>query len=416
MIHDSICSKGDYMVLNLTSNAFLNDPYAVYAQLRVSEPITPIEQPIFGKALMLTRYNDVVAVLKDTRFSNERHKVTDGRDWTKSWWVPSAFRSLLNSMALMDDPHHARLRNLVHKGFTPRMTQQMESQIEKVSHTLLDQAAEKQTADLMADFALPLPLTIISEMMGVPHQDRRKFQQLMKKFLMVGTSTNPLTLLAQLPNFLTLNHFFRDLIALRQRDPQNDLITSLIQAEEQGDTLSEHELVAMLFLLLLAGHETTVNLIGSGTLALLDHPEQLKRLSSDLSLLDDAIEEMLRFTNPVHQIAPRYALEDVDLYGRRIPKGSTVMAGIASANRDETVFKDADTFDITRNPNRHVAFGLGIHYCLGAPLARLEAKVAFTVLLTRFPNSKLAIAREKIEWRRNPVLRGLKSLPLQFNT
>jgi cytochrome P450 len=403
------------MVLKLTSHAFLNDPYAVYAQLRASEPIIPVEQPIFGKALMLTRYEDVVAVLKDTRFSNERHKATGGRDWTQSWWVPGAFRALLNSMALMDDPHHARLRNLVHKGFTPRMIQQMESQIEKVSHTLLDQAAKKQTADLMTDFALPLPLTIISEMMGVPLEDRRRVQQLMKKFLMVGSSTNPVTLLPQLPNFFALNRFFHDMIALRQRDPQDDLITTLIQAEEQGDTLSEQELVAMLFLLLLAGHETTVNLIGSGTLALLEHPDQLQRLSSDLSLLDGAIEEMLRFTNPVQQVAPRYALEDLDLYGRRIPKGSTVMAGIASANRDETVFKDADTFDITRNPNRHVAFGLGIHYCLGAPLARLEAKVAFTVLLTRFPNAKLAISPEKIQWRRNATLRGLKSLPLQFN-
>jgi cytochrome P450 PksS len=252
-------------------------------------------------------------------------------------------------------------------------------------------------------------------MMGVPPQDRHRFHQLMKQFLMVGASTNPVSFIPHLPTFFALNRFFHDLIALRQRDPQNDLITALIQAEEQGDTLSEQELVSMLFLLLLAGHDTTVNLIGSGTFALLEHPEQLKRLSSDLSLLDTAIEEMLRFTNPVQQVAPRYALEDVDLYGRRVPKGSTVMAGIASANRDETVFTDADTFDITRSPNRHLAFGLGIHYCLGAPLARLEAKVAFTALLTRFPNSKLAIPREKIEWRPNATLRGLKSLPLQFN-
>lgn len=402
------------MVLNLTSETFLNNPYAMYTQLRATEPITVIEQPIFGKALMLSRYNDVVAVLKDSRFSNERHKVKAGGNWTQRWWVPSAFRALLNSMALLDDPHHARLRNLVHKGFTPRMIMQLESQIETISHKLLDQAAKKQTVDLIADFALPLPMTVISEMMGVPPQDRHRFHQLLNNFLMIGSSTNPMNILSQVPNALALNRFFRDLIALRQRDPQDDLITNLIQAEDKGDILSEHELVAMLFLLLLAGHDTTLNLIGNGTLALLEHPEQMKILSSDLSLLNDAIEEMLRFTNPVHQIAPRYALEDIELHGRRIPKGSTVMAGIASANRDETIFEAADTFDIRRNPNRHVAFGLGIHYCLGAPLARLEAKVAFTALLSRFPNSKLAIAPEKLEWRRNPTLRGLKSLPVNF--
>lgn len=175
-------------------------------------------------------------------------------------------------------------------------------------------------------------------------------------------------------NGLALNRFFRNLIALKRKDPQDDLITVLVEAEEQGDRLSEDELIAMLFLLLLAGHETTVNLIGSGTLALLEHPDQLETLLGDMRLLDGTIEEMLRFTNPVHHVAQRYALEDVPLMGHTVPKGSTVAVGIASANRDEAVFENADHFDITRTPNRHVAFGLGIHYCLGAPPGPLRGK------------------------------------------
>jgi cytochrome P450 PksS len=212
----------------------------------------------------------------------------------------------------------------------------------------------------------------------------------------------------------SLNRFLRELITLRQKDPQDDLISALVQAKDKEDKLSEDELASMLFLLLLAGHETTVNLIGNGIAALLEYPDQLKKLTSDLSLLDSAIEEMLRFTNPVQHVGRRYALEDIDLCGQLIPKGSTVLVGIASANHDEAVFKNADQFDITRSPNRHVAFGMGIHYCLGAPLARIEAKVAFTALLTRFPTLKLAVPVDQLTWREGPGVQGLKSLPIHL--
>jgi len=193
------------------------------------------------------------------------------------------------------------------------------------------------------------------------------------------------------------------------------LTSALVQAEEQGDTLSEDELVAMLLLLLLAGHETTVNLIGNGTLALLEHPEQFEQLKANPGLLESALEEMLRFTNPVQQIAPRYALEDVELHGQRIAKGHTVLVGIAAANRDETVFKNADQFDITRQPNPHIAFGLGIHYCLGAPLARLEGRIAFCALLNHFPKLKLAVPASELKWRGAPSLRGLQKLPIRLH-
>ncbi len=400
------------MAVNLTTKEFQHNPYPTYENLRKHSQLTAVKLGILGDAVMVTRYEDVVTVLKDPRFSNERYKALGTNDWLSMWWVPGPLRVLAKSMVLIDDPSHARLRNLVHKGFTPRRIQQLETRIEAICQTLLDEAAKKPSPDLMRDFAQPVPLTVISEMMGVPQEDQRKFHKLMSGLVSQSASTN---IVGMIFNGIALNRFFRNLVALKRKEPQDDLITVLVQAEEQGDRLREDELIAMLFLLLLAGHETTVNLIGSGTLALLEHPDQLEKLLGDMSLLDGAIEEMLRFTNPVHHVAQRYALEDVPLMGYTVPKGSTVAVGIASANRDEAVFENADQFDITRTNNRHVAFGIGIHYCLGAPLARLEAKIAFTALLTRFPHLKLLAPVESLEWRGAPAMRGLKHLPISFH-
>lgn len=401
------------MALNLASHELERDPYPVYARLREQSPVANVESSPFssGKSWLITRYDDVLTVLKDPRFSVERRKV-DGKDLSKAWWIPAIFRAFLNTMVMVDNPNHARLRNLVHKAFTPRMIQQMSARMEEISHTLLDEMAKHKTSDLIADFALPLPLTVISEMVGVPPQDRSQFKKLIQHLL---TPNSLLTTLQQMPNTFSLQRFFRKLITLRRTHPQDDLTTALVQAEEQGDTLSEDELVAMLLLLLFAGHETTVNLIGNGTLALIEHPDQLHKLKAHPELIDTAIEEMLRFTNPVHQIAPRYTLEDVELSGQFIPKGSTIVVGIASANRDEAAFKNADQFDIARDPNPHVAFGMGIHYCLGAPLARLEGRIAFNALLARFPNLELASPASALEWRGGPSLRGLKKLPIRLS-
>ncbi|HEX2622769.1 MAG TPA: cytochrome P450 [Phototrophicaceae bacterium] len=403
------------MTLNLNSREFQQNPYDLYTRLREQEPISSVDSLLFsaGKGLFITRYDDVLAVLKDPCFSVERRKLGDGRDVSKAWWIPGILRAFLNSMVMVDNPDHARLRTLVHKAFTPRMIQQMTTRIKEISYSLLDQMSEKTEVDLIADFALPLPLTVISEMMGVPLEDRHRFHKMMSKFL--DTSTLGSTL-QQFPNAIMLHRFFKKLIALRRKDPHDDLITALVQAEEQSDSLSEDELIAMLLLLLLAGHETTVNLIGNGTLALLQYPDQFEKLKANPKLLETAIEEMLRFTNPVHQISPRYVIQDVELHGQLIPKGTTVIVGIASANRDETVFQNADQFDITRTPNPHIAFGLGIHYCLGAPLARLEGQIAFRVLLERFPNLELVASASKLEWRGGPALRGLNRLPLRLNS
>jgi cytochrome P450 PksS len=402
------------MSVDLTAPQARRNPYAIYQQLRDHEPLSTIRQPFGGDAYFLTRYDDVTRVLKDRRFANDsRKRGTAGRHPSEAWWMPRVFRSLLNSMVMMDDPDHRRLRDLVHKAFTPRRVEQMAGRIEAISHDLLDALAGQPVVDLVAGFAMPLPLTVISEMMGVPPADRFRFQKWSVQFIDSTSGLSWRTLL-NIPNAFAMQRFFQELITLRRRHPADDLITALVEAEDHGDRLSEDELVAMLLLLLLAGHETTVNLIGSGTLALLQHPDQLHKLQANPALMTSAIEELLRFTNPVQQIAPRYALESVELHGRVIPKGSTVMLGLAAANWDERVFSNPDQLDITREPNRHVAFGLGTHFCLGAPLARLEGRIALRVLLDRFPHLQLAVPPAAIQWRTAVALRGLKALPVRL--
>jgi cytochrome P450 PksS len=267
--------------------------------------------------------------------------------------------------------------------------------------------------DLIPAFALPLPLTVISDMMGIPERDRRNFRRWTATFLETP-SGGPLAMLAQLPNGLRLLRFFERLVAQRRARPQDDLVSALVAAEQAGDRLSEDELLAMIFLLLLAGHETTVNLIASGTLALLQHPDQRLRLRQDPSLIDRAVEELLRFTNPVEHGTTRFALEDVEVGGVTIPRGSRVVALLSSANRDEAVFEHPDQLDLARHPNRHLAFGLGIHYCLGAPLARLEGKIAIQALVQRFPDLALDVPPEKLRWRHAISVRGLKALPVRL--
>jgi len=215
-------------------------------------------------------------------------------------------------------------------------------------------------------------------------------------------------------NALGLTRFLKRLVADRRKNPQDDLTTRLVQAEDGGDRLSEAELIAMLMLILFAGHETTVNLIGSGTLALLQHPDQFEKLKADRSLMETAVEEMLRYTNPVQHIAYRYNLEAMAIGGTTIPAHSALQVCVAAANRDESVFENAASLDITRKPNRHIAFGFGIHYCLGAPLARMEARIAFNTLMDRFPDLQLAVPSEQLQWRGMPALRGLTRLPVRL--
>jgi cytochrome P450 PksS len=397
------------------SPAVRSDPYSFYAQLRKMGPVIPTTRPLFGRVYHLTRYEDVFNALKDPRLANDRSNAVEGsRNFLDHWWVPRIFRMFQKNMVGQDEPNHRRLRNLVHKAFTPRMIENLSARVEQLVNELLDEAARKPRVDLIADFALPLPLTVISEMLGVPEKDRQRFRHMMGKLAEDLGTASLSNLIFSYPTSIRLERFFRELVKLRREQPGEDLTSALVRAEEEGDRLDEDELISMIFLLLFAGHETTVNLIGNGTLALLENPEQLQKLREHPELIDSAIEELLRYANPVGQPGPRFAREDLEIQGHKIPKGSMVMPLLASANRDEAAFENADRLDIARNPNRHVAFGYGIHYCLGAPLARLEGRLAILHLVRRFPELRLAVPREKLVWRKNIGLHGLKALPLHL--
>jgi cytochrome P450 PksS len=312
----------------------------------------------------------------------------------------------------LDDPDHARLRALVHKAFTPGRIEQMQGRIQAICDQLLNTVQPKGTMDLIGDFALPLPLIVISELLGIPTADRLRFHRWTKTFLKPPSTVN---MLLALPAIAAFMRYLRRLFAERRLHPSDDLLTALVQAEEAGDYLSEDELLAMAFILIVAGHETTVNLIGSGLLVLLEHPDQLALLQSDPGLIRPAVEELLRFAAPVEQATERYARQPVTIAGVTIPQGALTLAVLASANRDEQVFAQPDQLDIRREKNRHLAFGYGIHACVGMPLARLEGQIAVNTLVQRFPKLRLAVSPDQLRWRATPNVRGLESLPVRFD-
>jgi cytochrome P450 len=382
-----------------TSQDFLRDPYVHYKRLRENNPIH------FNEARgswILTRYNDMAGVLRDhDRFSAER-------GGPANYSTDEMPRSMLAS----DPPHHTRLRTLVNKAFTARTVERLRQRIQQIVDGLLDDVADSGGMEAITDFAYPLPITVIAEMLGVPSSDRDFFRDASSKIAVaLGPITDPAVGLNALEGRNQLVGYFNDLIPKRKGDPRDDLISAMLAAEEAGDFLSHGELLAMLLLLLVAGHETTVNLIGNGLLALLRNPEQAERLRTDESIERSAIEELLRYDSPV-QFTGRLVMQDFELAGHQIKKGTGLSTIVASANRDPDVFDDPDTLDLGRDPCPHLSFSAGIHYCLGAQLARLEGQIALSTIVRRFPNMQLA--SEDLAWRPAPILRGLVALPVTF--
>lgn len=406
-------------MIDITTSKWKRDPFAEYARLRTEAPVCKVK---FGRldAWLVTCYDDVLAVLKDERFVKNRRQVQSADQLAKAGWMPAFLRPLERNMLDLDDPDHARLRSLVHKAFTPQRIEQMQTRIEAIANRLIDEMSggemsgksqAKRPIDLVRDFALPLPLTVIVELLGIPIQDRQRFSRWTKAMLKPPTTLNTL---AMLPSIWFFMRYLRQTFAKRRAEPSDDLLTALVQAEEAGDRLSEDELLAMVFVLLVAGHETTVNLIASGFLALLEHPDQLALLRSEPTLIRTAIEELLRFVNPVETATERYAAEDMSFAGVEIKRGELIFASLASANRDGEVFAKPDKLDITRQKNKHLAFGQGSHYCVGAPLARLEGAIAINLLVQRLPDLRLAIPASQVRWRATQVVRGLEALPVQI--
>ncbi|GHE43449.1 cytochrome P450 family protein [Streptomyces vinaceus] len=389
--------------------AFLADPFPLYRQLREDGPVRRVVIAGALEAWLVTRYEDGLAALSDTRLSSD---VRDAADTRLLEQLPGTEReSMLGNMLRSDPPDHTRLRRLVSKAFTARRVAEMRPRVQEVTDRLLDAVVADGRADLVADFALPLPVTVISELLGVPVDERHEFQRWTDRMLMRG---------AEPPDPAVVNEAWRhmrayvtELIGAKRAEPGEDLLSALITARDEEQRLSEDELVAMVFLLLAAGYVTTVNLISGGIAMLLAHPDQLDLLRSDPALLPGAVEEFLRYDGPVSPGIARFAREDVEIAGVRIPRGATVLIGSAVADRDPDRFADPDRLDITRADNAHLAFGHGIHYCLGAPLARLEGQIAIGTALRRLPGLALAVEPARIPWRPGG-LRGPLALPVTF--
>ena len=393
------------VTFNPMDPTFVADPYPTYRQLRAEDPVHHSPMGFW----VLTRYDDVVAALRDPRLAKEAIAAFVAARFGAP--VPITGLSMLDR----DPPDHTRLRSLVSKAFTPRVVEGLRPRIQQIVDGLLRRALEKGSMDLIEEFAYPIPVNVICEMLGVPVEDHERFKgwsldiaRGLDSILLPRDSEVPKRSVA---SRTALAEYFRELIAKRRASPRSDLLSALIAAEEAGDKLSENELLATCILLLIAGHETTVNLIGNGTLALLRHPDQLRRLRENPALIGTAVEELLRFDGPVQRTA-RIPSEDVVIDGHTIAKGEMVMPFIGAADRDPAQFPDPDRLDIGRTDNRHIAFGWGIHFCLGAPLARVEGQLAINTLVQRLPS--LALATDAPEFRESLTLRGLKSLPVTF--
>jgi len=389
--------------VDLLDPAVLSDPYPLFHRLRTEDPVHWEADLEFWA---LTRYADAVYALReDSLLSSAIHDSPrpGGVGLSSARWF-----------VFLDPPRHTRLRALVHSAFTPQVVEGLRARIQAIVDELLDRAAEAGRLDLIADLGFPLPAIVIAELLGVPAEDRAQFRAWSADLAAAGglvrmAADGAERLSRARAGGAALNAYFRDIIRERRRAPRDDLVSRLTGVQSAEGTLSEEELVDTCALLLFAGHETTTNLIGNGMLALLRHPDELSRLRAAPSLIGPAVEELLRYDSPV-QMRVRVARETVEIGGRRIAKGQRVLILVGAANRDPARFPDPDRLDIARPDNRHLAFGHGIHFCTGAPLARLEGAIAIRRLLRRFP--RLELTTDQLAWRETLTLRALNALPV----
>jgi cytochrome P450 len=383
---------------------YFQDPDSVHARLREQRPVTPVIMPDGTPVWLITGYAEARAALADQRLRKNRPGQRQAPD--------SIHAALEMHMLNSDPPDHERLRRLVNKAFTARRVERLRPRITAITTTLLDDMSAldgRAEVDLLASFAFPLPITVICELLGVPAADQDDFRTWSATAV---SDTAPRDL--SRAHASALISYFMDLLAVKRREPADDLLSALIEAQDDKDGLSENEMVSMAFLLLVAGHETTVNLIGSGVLALLLNPVELARLRADPALIDGAVEELLRHVSPVNNATFRCAAETVEIGGVRISRGDPVIVALSGANRDPSRFGDPDGLDLGRDSSGHLAFGHGIHHCLGAPLARLEAQIALASLLARFGSIQLAVPATSLCWRPSTLIHGLESLPVRL--
>jgi cytochrome P450 len=390
----------------LFSAEMLANPYPIYHAMRSTDPV--YWEPVLN-GWACSSYADVARCLSNPDLSVERVRLMPGWVQSGTYDLELLLQTFESMMLFADGQRHQRLRGLVSKAFTPRAVERMQAHIQEIVDRYLDDVVGHRTMDVIADLANPLPTTVIAEMLGVPADDRAAFKQWSDAFALAfaNMQTSDEDNEQILASLAEMTAYFQPLVGKLREHPRDDLLSGFALAELDGDRLTTHELFANVILLLVAGHETTTNLIGNGTWALLQNPEQLHALRRDPSLMQTAIEELLRFDGPV-QFTARLATKDVSLGGHTIQKGQIAILILGAANRDPAEFSDPDTLDIRRQHNRHLAFGHGPHFCLGAVLARMEGQAAFSSLLRRFPD--LRLADEPPRYRRNFNLRGLESL------
>jgi cytochrome P450 len=392
--------------------AFKADPFPAYARLRAEAPICRTTLPDGRGLWLVTRYDDTLAVLRDERFVKDWRNALSPEQLELSPYaeVSEAGQSMIN----MDGSDHARLRALVQKAFTVPFVERLRGRIQEIADQLIDAVKARGHMDLLNDYAFPLPIQVIAEMLGAPKEDRDQIREWSDVIISLnGKSREEVHELR--PRMAAFAEYVRHLCDARRSAPRDDLISGLVQAEEQGEKLTQTELIAMVRLLLVAGHETTVNLLGNGMLALFEYPDERAKLQQDPSLIKPAVEEMLRYNGPAEMSTTRFAGEDLEFRGARIPKGEMVLVVLTSANRDRSRFEAPDQLDITRADNKHLAFGNGIHYCVGAPLARLEGQIGIATLLRRLPDMQLAVPLQEIRWRPSLVVRGAQQIPVVFS-
>lgn len=401
---------------DLFSPTFKADPFPTYAAMRARDPVYAHLAPDGRTIWYITRYEDVAAVLKDDqRFCKNpmNAQAEVGAPSSKGKAHARPYQLINQNMLFSDPPDHTRLRALVSQAFTPRRVAAVAERIGETADRLIEQMVADGHHDLIAAYALPLPVVVISDMLGIPDADREAVADWSQAIISPGS--RGLNFSARKRKVRQFMDYLRGLFALRQADPRDDLITALVQAETDGQGLSEAELFSMVALLLVTGHETTVNLVGNGALALLRAPDQVERLRDDARLWPAAVEELLRFDGPVETSTSRWVRADTEFGGRFMRRGDLMRPVIASANRDATQFERPDALDIGRTDNRHLAFGLGAHYCLGAPLARLEGSIALETLFSKLSDVRLAIPQADLAWRSGVLFRGLRRLPINHS-
>lgn len=391
----------------LFTHAFNQNPYPAFHSLQQHDPVHQALMPDGHYAWIVTRYEDAVAVLKDTRF------IKDFTVFLNEEERAEAQKNIFSqNMLFADPPDHKRLRGLVQQAFTPKMIEELRGRITEIANELIDDMQDRSRIDIIDDFAFPLPIIVICEMLGVPSEDRDKFRTWSNTLVEASNDPGKAEKIQQHTEEFTA--YLRDWIATRREQPVDDMVSKLIQAEEAGDRLSEQELYGVVSLLIIAGHETTVNLIANGLFALMTHPDQMRTLQQQPERIRPAIEEMLRFEGPVEFSTDRWASETIEFQGKTINMGDHVLVALDAANRDPEAFEDPDVFDITRGQSKHLAFGKGMHFCLGAPLARVETEVAVNTLLERFPELQLDASPAELEWRPGILMRGLTELPVRL--